>query len=196
VIPGVLSFDSVMTDTGRARLPYTYEAYAALPSDGRRWELIDGDLEVNPAPSPRHQTVSRRLQFELMKQLEEPSLAQVFNAPIDVILSDTDVLQPDLAIVEASREHLITDRGIEGPPNIVVEVLSPGTRVLDRRVKSITYFRFQVPEYWLVDPNVGGIELYRPGEDRYDLAQRFDRASTLVTPSFPEVSVALAKVFR
>jgi len=177
-------------------VPLTYEDYAALPSDGRRWELIDGDLEVNPAPSPRHQTVSRRLQFELMRTLEEPGLALIFDAPVDVILSEHDVVQPDLVILSAARSHLVTERGIEGTPDIVVEILSPGTRVLDRRVKKATYARFAVPEYWLVDPVGGHIELYRLGTEQYVLERRFDRASRLTTPSFEEVDVDLARVFR
>jgi hypothetical protein len=78
--------------SGRATIQYSYEEYAALPPDGRRWELINGDLEANPAPVTRHQTVSRRLQYELMRQLEEKDVAVIFNAPTDVILSDHDVL--------------------------------------------------------------------------------------------------------
>lgn len=186
-----------MATTGRARIQYSYEEYAALPPDGRRWELINGDLEVNPAPVTRHQTVSRRLQYELMQQLEEKDLALIFDAPTDVILSDHDVVQPDLAIVRTSRSHVVSQRGIEGPPDIVVEILSPCTRVMDRRVKNVTYARFAVPEYWIVDPDLGHIELYRLEEDgSYGAPQRFDRASTLTTPSFCEVSVSLARVFR
>jgi len=177
-------------------IPYTYEDYAAIPPDNRRWELIDGDFEVNPAPAPRHQTVSRRLQFELMKVLEESGLALVFNAPLDVILSDNNVVQPDLAILSTARAHLVTERGIEGPPDIVVEIMSPSSRVLDRRVKLALYARFAVPEYWLVDPIGGHIELHRLGEATYALEQRFDRASTLETASFPEVQINLARVFR
>ncbi len=177
-------------------VPYTYAEYAALPSDGRRWELIDGDFEVNPAPAPRHQTVSRRLQFELMKQLEETGIASVFDAPIDVILSETDVLQPDLAIVRTGRMHFVTDRGIEGPPDIVVEILSPSSRVMDRRVKPRTYARYAVPEYWIVDGELGLVEIHRLGAEGYVLEMRFDRASTLVTPSFPEVKLDLSHVFR
>jgi Uma2 family endonuclease len=177
-------------------VPYTYAEYAALPQDGRRWELIDGDFEVTPAPAPRHQTVSRRLQYELMRLLEEPGIASVFNAPIDVILSDTDVLQPDLAILRNERQHLITDRGIEGPPDIVVEILSRSSQVIDRRVKSRTYARYAVPEYWIVDGAIGLVEIHRLGIEGYVLEMRFDRASTLVTPSFPEVVVDLAHVFR
>jgi Uma2 family endonuclease len=141
--------------------PFRYEDYAAIPSDGRRWEVIDGEFEVNPAPSPHHQTVSRRLQFELMRVLEEPGLALIFNAPVDLILAQEQVLQPDLVILGRAREHLVTERGIEGPPDIVVEVLSPGTRVLDQRVKKGVYCRFGVSEYWLVDPVLATIESWQ-----------------------------------
>ena len=177
-------------------IPYTYADYEALPSDGRRWELIDGDFEVTPAPAPSHQTVSRRLQFQLMQQLEETGVASVFDAPIDVILSDSDVLQPDLAIVRTSRLHLVSGRGIEGPPDIVVEILSPSSRVMDRRVKPRTYARHAVPEYWIVDGEIGLVEIDRLGAEGFALDMRFDRASMLVTSSFPEVKVDLLRVFR
>ena len=180
-----------------SKQPLTYEEYAVLPEDGRRWELIDGDFEVNPAPSPRHQTVSRRLQFELMRALEEPGRALVFNAPIDLILSPHQVLQPDLAIIRSDRQELVTERGIEGPPDIVVEILSPGTRLLDQRLKKAVYARFSVREYWLVEPVGGQIELYRlASSGDFEIEQRFDRASRLTTPSFSEVNIELARVFR
>jgi Uma2 family endonuclease len=174
----------------------TYEDYAALPSDGRRWELIDGELEVNAAPSPRHQTVSRRLQFELMRALEVHGLALVFNAPVDLILSPHDIVQPDLLILASARANLVTERGIEGAPDVVVEILSPGTQVLDRRVKKATYARFGVAEYWLVDPVGGHLDLYRLDPRQYVIERRFDRASRLTTPSFGEVDVDLSRVFR
>lgn len=123
-------------------------------------------------------------------------MALILDAPIDVILSDHDVLEPELAILRASREHLVTERGIEGPPDIVVEILSPNTRVLDERVKSRTYARFGVPEYWIIDPTGGHLDLYRLGSGGYAPELRFDRASTLVTPSFPELAIELARVFR
>lgn len=179
-----------------SRVPFTYEDYAAIPNDGRRWELIDGEFEVNAAPSPRHQTVSRRLQFELMRVLEEPGLALVFNAPVDLILSDQQVLQPDLVILRADRAGLVTERGIEGTPDIIVEILSPSTRVLDQRVKKGVYGRFGVPELWLVDPVGGHLELWRLENGDLQLAQRFDRASRLTTPSFAEVDIELQRVFR
>ena len=131
-----------------------------------------------------------------MKQLEEPRIASVFNAPIDVILSDTDVLQPDLAILRSERLHFVTDRGIEGPPDIVVEILSPNSRTMDRRVKPRVYARYAIPEYWIVDGDIGQVEIHRLGADSYALDMRFYRDALLVTQSFPEVKVDLAHVFR
>ncbi len=177
-------------------VPYTYAEYAALPADGRRWELIDGDFNVTPAPVPRHQTISRHLQFELMRILEEAGVAQISDALTDVILSETDVVQPDLPILRSDRQHLVTERGIEGLPNIVVEILSPSSRVIDRRVKSRTCARYGVPEYWIVGGDVGQLEQHRLGSEGYLLERRFDRASRLTTPSFPELEIDLMRVFR
>jgi Uma2 family endonuclease len=128
--------------------------------------------------------------------LEEPGLALVFNAPIDLILSDQQVLQPDLAIVRTTRQQLVTERGLEGPPDIVAEILSPSTRVLDQRVKKGVCARFGVPEYWLVDPVGGHIEQWRLAGPDYRLEKHFDRASRLSTPSFSEVDIDLQRVFR
>lgn len=178
------------------RIVLDYDDYAAIPPDGKRWELLEGELEVNPAPSSRHQTVSRRLQHELMLQLEDTSLAQVFDAPADLILAHTTVLQPDLIIVSQARTSIITERAIEGVPDVVVEILSPGTRTWDRRRKRAAYAKFGIPEYWIVDPVACWLELFRLSGDAYALARRFERTERLVTPSFAEADVDLARVFR
>ncbi len=179
-----------------ANVPLTYEVYAGMPDDGRRRELIDGDFEMNPAPSTRHQTVSRHLQYELMAAIEEPGHGFVFNAPTDIILSDTNVVQPDLCIVRHTRQHIITERAIEGAPDVMVEILSPGTSTLDRRVKSALYARFAVPEYWIVEPDGARLELHQLQGGAYVLLARLDRASTLETPGFPDVRIDLSRVFR
>jgi Uma2 family endonuclease len=180
------------------RVQLTYREYAYLPDDGRRYELMDGELYMTPAPTPHHQTVSRRLQYALMAALEEPGIAFVFNAPIDVILGDTNVVQPDLAIVRSSRRELITDRGIEGAPDVVVEILSPGTSGRDRHLKTGIYARHGVPEYWIVDPDHGWIDVHAlEGEGGgYGLVKRFDRADTLRSALFPEIAVPMAPLFR
>ena len=176
--------------------PLTYADYCLLPDDGKRYELIEGELFVSPSPSTRHQTVSRRLQFALMETLEKPGLAQIFNAPTDLLLKDTTVVVPDLVIVGADRFPIITRRALEGPPDVVVEILSPSSLDRDGYIKRKLYESFAIPEYWLVDPEQGLITVYRLDEGTYGIRARYDRASVLECPEFPALRVTLLDVFR
>ena len=119
----------------RRRLDYS--DILATPSDGERYELVQGELFVNPSPNPIHQRISRRLERQLEDYFHERSIGEVFDAPIDVILTPHDVLVPDLLVV-ADPNH-ISKRGTEKPPLLVVEILSPSTRKVDRGVKSRRY---------------------------------------------------------
>ena len=180
----------------RANVPYTYQEYCYLPNDGRRYEIIEGDLCVTPAPSSMHQTVSRRLQYALMTQLEMPGIAYIFDAPFDIILAETSVVEPDLAIIRKSRRDSISKRGFEGSPDVVVEILSPSTRGNDVFLKKAAYARLGIQEYWIVDPDLGHIEVFRLKENGYDPGVLFDRAATLTSPSFPEVGILLVPIFE
>ena len=179
----------------RANVPYTYQEFQYLPNDGRRYEIIEGELYVTPAPSTMHQTVSRRLQFALMTQLEEPGVAFIFDAPFDVILSETSVVEPDLVIIRQSRRGSFSQRGFEGPPDVVVEILSPATRGNDVFLKKAAYARLGVAEYWIVDPDLARIEVFRLKEAGYDQGLLFDRSATLSSPSFPQIAVPLEPLF-
>lgn len=186
----------VLSSRPPPRVPYTYQAYRHIPDDGRRWELMEGELYVTPAPSPFHQTVSRRLQYALMQALELPGIALIFNAPCDVILADTTVVQPDLAVVSCARRSIITARGIEGPPELVVEILSPSSKGQDEFLKRTVYAHFGIGEYWLVDPDHGFVEALKLLEQGYETCARLDRASTLCSLTFPQVAIALEPIFR
>lgn len=179
-----------------ARVPFTYAHYRQLPEDGKRWELLDGDFFVTPAPTTFHQTVSRRLQYALMQALEEAGIALVFNAPVDVLFEDTTCLQPDIAVVRTDRKHIVSERAIEGPPDLVVEILSPSTRDRDLYIKRDAYARFGVAEYWVVDPNLGTVEVSGAEDGSAQWVKRFDRASTLTSLVFPEVAIPMAPLFR
>jgi Uma2 family endonuclease len=133
--------------------------------------------------------------FDLVAQLKRTGLAQVFHAPIDVILDDTNVVDPDLVVVAKARCAIITHK-IEGVPDIVVEILSPRTTERDRHLKKRLYARFGVPEYWIVDPVHGFVEAYRMNGNDYELRARYDRASTLRCPDFPDLAILLAPVFE
>ena len=177
------------------RVPMTVREYRLLPEDGKRWELFEGDFLVTPAPTPLHQKVSRRLQHALMTQLEDTGLAEVIDAPIDIVFDDFNVLQPDIVIISSARTSMITERAVEGARDVVVEILSPSTRDRDRHMKFRLYERFRVREYWIIDPNHGFLEAHRLEDTSYQLRERHDRASTLRCPDFPTLQIPLAPIF-
>ena len=142
-----------------ARAVWTYADYAAMPDDGRRYELWDGELSAMPAPGLSHQGILRNLLVSVHEHVSSEGLGVVFPSPVDCILSDTTVLQPDLAFIADDRRAILTERAIEGPPTLVVEILSPSTRRADRTVKAGLYARYGVPWYWIVDPGARTIEV-------------------------------------
>jgi Uma2 family endonuclease len=131
-----------------------YDDYAAIPADGKRYELLEGEVYVTPAPSPLHQWVSKKLQRQLEDYFEGRGIGRVFNAPIDVILSIHDSVQPDLVVVTDPTQ--ISARGIEGAPTLLVEVLSPSTTVDDRTTRSRRYGAFRIPTSGSSTPTVAG----------------------------------------
>lgn len=156
-----------------ARVTWTYADYRNMPEDGNRYEIIDGDLLVTPAPTTLHQTVSKRIQFALMQQVEQTGLGVVFDAPVDVIFSETHTVQPDLLVVRTSRRAIVSPRGIEGAPDLIVEILSPGTELVDRTTKLKLYAAKGVAEYWIVDAAAHAIEVHALGPVGYELRGRF-----------------------
>lgn len=147
----------------------TYEHYCGFADDGNRHEIIDGDHFAHPAPSLNHQTISRRIEFQLYSQIELNELGWVFDAPVDVQLTKYDVVQPDLIVVLKDREKILTESRIHGTPNLVIEILSPGTAQNDRTLKKQLYLKTGVPEYWIVDPKTKSIEQYVIENDAYVL---------------------------
>jgi len=129
-----------------------YSDYAAIPDDGRRHEIIDGEHYVNPAPDLYHQAVSKRLQYQLYTRIELAGLGTLYDAPCDVQLSDHDIVQPDLLVVLRARTHIFTPIKVKGIPDLLVEILSPSSVGYDRRTKKLLYERCGVPEYWIIDP--------------------------------------------
>ncbi len=142
----------------------TYDEYVLFPDDGKRHEIIDGRHYMNAAPNPRHQAVSRHIQFQLYEQIELTKLGEVINSPIDLQLSLWDVVQPDIVVVLASN-RIITTTKIHGVPDLVIEILSPANRKHDLELKKQLYEQFSVPEYWIVDPENQTIKRYRLGEN-------------------------------
>jgi Uma2 family endonuclease len=152
-------------EANRSRRRWTYADYARLPVSGTtRYEVIDDELAVTPSPTTNHQMVVANLVRILGTFVHEHALGLVLPGPVDVLFGEGDYVQPDLVFLRADRRHLMQDRGIEGAPDLVVEILSPSTAARDRGIKLERYRHFGVSEYWIVDHEARTIEVWRLGE--------------------------------
>jgi Uma2 family endonuclease len=155
-----------MSEPGRDRL-LPYADYAALPDDGHRYQLLEGELVMTPSPNAWHQDVSRELEFRLLAWVREHGLGEVYYAPLDVVMDDHNVLQPDIFFVSNERAGIRQGGRILGAPDLCVEILSPGTERIDRVRKLGLYARFGVTHYWIVDLAARTIEEYALSGDVY-----------------------------
>jgi Uma2 family endonuclease len=172
----------------------TYDDYAAIPSDGRIYQIVDGEVYVTPAPSPLHQRASKRLQRQLEGYFESTGRAEVFNAPIDLILSDSDIMQPDIVVVADASS--VTRRGIEAPPLLVVEVVSPSTEKYDRQIKARRLAALKVPHYWVLDPDLRRLECYRNVDGTFVESAAGAGAERMLSPDFEGLTIDLAAIWR
>lgn len=171
-----------------------YSDYVATPDDGKRYEIVQGDLYVTPSPSPMHQRVSRRLQRQLEGYFHSRPIGEVFNAPIDLILTHHDILVPDLLVV--SDPKLISKRGIEGPPVLIVEILSPATRKHDRGMKARRYAELGVEHYWIVDPESRRVECHRLTDGAFRSVAEAEGNTTVAHPDWDGLEVDLTALWR
>lgn len=155
-----------MSEPGRQRL-LNYADLAALPDDGHRYQLLEGELVVTPSPSLRHQHVSRELEYQLLTHVREHGLGEVYHAPLDVTLDDRSVVQPDIFFVSKERSGILRGERVIGAPDLCIEILSPGTEQVDRVRKLGLYARFGVAHYWIVDLAAQTIEEYVLAGDVY-----------------------------
>ncbi|ANE45836.1 hypothetical protein SY83_05435 [Paenibacillus swuensis] len=171
-----------------------YEVYASM-EDGNRYELVDGMLELmSPGPNLLHQVISFQIQKRIADTCEQEYI--ILDAPFDLILSPTEVRQPDLAIIHRSRFHILSKRGVEGPPDVVVEILSPSTLKRDKIHKSRTYAAFGIAEYWIVDPLSGSLEQYELKDGLYQLNNVFIGDEPVQSTSMPCLSFTMAAVMK
>lgn len=150
--------------TDAASSEWTYSEYARLPDDGNRYEVVDGEVLVTPAPTPHHQKVIARLLVQLLDYVEGRGAGWVLQ-DVDLLFVTGQFLRPDLLVVPADGRAGITDRGVETPPALVVEVLSPSSRTIDRVKKPRRYLEFDVPAYWVVDPEKGEVWIWEARMD-------------------------------
>ncbi len=172
----------------------TYADYLKT-SDDERYELLNGELVMPPAPLTGHQMISIALASRLYLYVNERGLGTVVTAPTDVVLSDTDVVQPDVLFVSSQRSHILTRENVRGAPDLVVEILSPATAERDRTTKLDLYAQHGVKEYWMVDPDARTITVLLRGETRFGVAGIYGEGQILRSPTLAEFGVALEEIF-
>ena len=164
---------------------YSRVSYADMerwPDDGRRYELYDGEVYVIPSPLPLHQIAAGRLYLVLENHVRQHGGIVLF-APLDIVLTEHDVVQPDLLLFTRERQHLIDPRRVtRQPPDLAVEILSPSTASNDRGRKLRLLARHGVREYWLVDPGAAAIEVYSLSGARFVLASKATGAEPVRSP--------------
>ena len=175
-------------------IKFTYADYRNTPDD-KRYELLDGDLVMAPAPGTAHQRALRKLTILLGLTVERTGVGEVFIAPCDVVLSNTDVVQPDLLYISNERAHIITDENIQGAPDLVVEILSPSTAERDQTFKRSLYAKHGVKEYWLVDTDAKTVTVLTLESDGYALVAVYREGQALSSPTLAGFTVDTAEVF-
>ena len=174
---------------------FTHADLLVMPDDGKRREIVDGELFVTPSPISRHQRIVIRIASAILFYLRDHPIGELFTAPLDVILSDYDVLEPDLLFVLNEHRGIIQD-WVRGAPDLVIEVLSPSTARQDRGPKLKAYARFGVPECWIADPDEQIVEVYRIGETGYLEPRRFLQGHTLTSPLLPGFALPVRDIFQ
>lgn len=174
---------------------FTADDLAQLPEDGKRYEILGGDLAVSPSPNRKHQNVIRRLSAFFIA-VESQGYGRWYPAPFDVVLDDYNVVEPDLLFVRTEHRERVTEAHVQGPPDLIVEVLSPSTRERDLGVKAHLYARFGVNEYWVVDPDAKTLTAYQLTSAGYEPHGPLRCGETFVSPLFPDTALSIADVLR
>ena len=173
----------------------TYADYLET-SDDERYELLNGELILSPSPREIHQYISSILHLIIGTYARNHQLGKVYFSPFDVVLSDSDVVQPDLLFISKERTGIITEDNVRGAPDLVVEILSPTTADRDRTVKLDLYATHGVKEYWIVDPDSRTIMVLLRGESRFEVSGIYGEDQILSSPTLEGFSVALGEIFQ
>lgn len=173
---------------------YTYRDYLELGDEGR-YEIIEGDLYLTPSPGFKHQNVVRKLARLLADWVESRDLGVVITAPFDVVLQEETILQPDILYLARENYHRLTDSCLKGPPDLVVEVISPASARQDRIKKSRLYQQHGVKEYWLVEPEAATVEIFTNAQDCWHLTGAFGKEEVLSSHLLPGLEIDLNTIF-
>jgi Uma2 family endonuclease len=173
----------------------TYDDYRTLPDDGKRYEIVGGELVMSPGATFYHQIISGNIFRELDNYVSENNLGRVVYAPFDIVLSMTDVVQPDLMYIANERTHIITENNIVAAPDLVAEIISESTKVRDQTTKKALYEKYGVKEYWLVYPVEERVEQFILRGEAFELKGELQASQKIVSNVMDGCSISLEKIF-
>ncbi len=173
----------------------TYADFLLFPDDGRRHELLDGEHVVTASPVPKHQRICTRLLYLLEQHLETHPVGVLYGGPVDLLLSDVDVAAPDIVFVSNERALIVGEKNLQGAPDLVVEVLSPGTKRRDLGVKRDLYERSGVGEYWVVDPVAQTVAVYCRIGGRFREPRLYATTALIASAIFPGLELSAIHIF-
>jgi len=175
----------------------TYQDYLTFPDgDGIKKEIIEGELFMSPAPSIKHQLISRELAFLLHNYIKQHDLGELFFAPCDVVFSNINVMQPDILFISKNNFHILTELNIKGAPDLIVEIISSSSRDTDRIYKKNVYQKFGVKEYWLVDPNEETVEIWALKNKIFQLHCRASKDQKIESQLLKGLRIDLDLIFK
>ncbi len=172
----------------------TYEDFCALPDDGKRYEILDGDLYMSPSPFTAHQVVVGNLHLILAHFVRNKQLGRVFVAPYDVVLGQHNVVEPDLIYVSKANASIITKKNIQGSPDLLIEVLSESTQDRDLRDKRNIYARHDVPWYWIIDPEGPRVMELKLMDRAFAVAAELSVDASWTPGLFPQLTLNLPEL--
>ena len=179
------------------RTVLTWEHYVELPNDGKRYEIIEGELYVSPSPSEKHQRAATNLTYTLVGHSRTHRLGRVYAAPFDVVLAFTSIVQPDILFISTERLGILTAANVQGAPDLVVEIISPSSTKTDQEVKRDLYAKYGVKHYWVFEPLAEWARAYTLGADGlYELVAEANRAETFSAPPFMDLAIPLADLWE
>jgi Uma2 family endonuclease len=174
---------------------FTAEDYKNLPETGPRYQLVQGDLIVAPAPNRYHQEISGNLEFIFRAYLKEHPIGKVYHAPFDVYLDEHNIFQPDILFVSKERSGILTRQGAEGAPDLIIEILSPSSARLDLDRKRKVYARHGVIELWIIVPETRQVQVYRLQEQPNRPSAIYERTDAFESPLLPALRLEAAEIF-
>lgn len=187
------TLQTVQPTVNGSKKKWTYQDYLTLGEEVH-CQVLEGELIMTPAPNLEHQRISRKLEFELLRFVEERSLGEVFDAPVDVILDDENVVQPDLVFIAHASAGKLGKRGIMGAPDLVVEITSRSSLYYDRHQKKALYVQAGVKEYWLVDPANRSIEVFFLAAGQYQIVGHAEGQGSVASKLLEGFAIDVTKI--